>query len=707
MSPTDSAGPEPRVVQVVLERGPLRPLDYLCPEGLEAVPGMLVRAPFRRTVSLGLVVSQRPPEVAIERLRPIAELIGPTLPEPQEAVQLVQLLRQRYLATWPQAAQPLLPSARGFLPEAARWEIAAGRAAEADLLLRRAPRQKAAYDALRGGPRPLQAAIWRPLLEKGLIVRHQASRPARPESTGPALTAAQAAALEALRRKPGGAFLLHGVTGSGKTEIYFRLIEDALLSQRGAILLVPEIALSAQLVDLVQARFGRRAAVIHSAVGESARRQALQRLRQGIADVVVGPRSAIFAPVDAGVVIMDEQHEASYQQDEAPRYHAQDVAFLRAARSGATLVLGSATPDLVTYHAARSGALQLVQLPERIGGRPLPKVHVADLRRTPGRIFSPDLQQLVSESVSRGEQAILLLNRRGFHPSMVCQSCGQVPSCPDCSVALAYHEDGDAVCHLCGHRRRAPGTCPACGGRMRLLGTGTQRVAQAARETWPGARILRLDRDAVRNVGAADEVYRAFRDGEADILVGTQMVAKGFDFPHVTAVGVVVADIGLGQPDFRASERTFQLLMQVSGRAGRADTPGQAVIQTFDPEHPAIRFAVRHDYEGFAAQELRERERGGYPPFGELLLIGYSGREEAAVAALAEQRTRELRKRASDGVRVLGPVPAPIYRAQGRYRWQTLLLAARREALRRLAAELPQGDGDLRETPLFDPRQFR
>ncbi len=668
---------------------------------------MLVRVPFRRNVALGIVVSQDPPEVAFERLREVSELIGPTLQDPQEAVQLLHLLRQRYLATWPQAAQPLLPSARGFLPEAARWEAAAGNDSEAEELLRRAPRQKAAYESLRQGPRTLQAALWRPLLEKGLIVRHRPQRPERPKSTGPQATPAQAAALVALRGTPGGVHLLHGVTGSGKTEIYFRLIEDALQAGRGAILLVPEIALSAQLVALVQERFGRRAAVLHSAVGEGARRSALQRLRQGVADVVVGPRSAIFAPIDAGVVIVDEQHEASYQQDEAPRYHAQDVALLRAARSGATLVLGSATPDLGTYHQARSGAMGLVRLSERIGGRPLPTVRVADLRHTPGRIFSPELHALVSESVSRGQQAILLLNRRGFHPSMVCGNCGQVPTCDDCSVALAYHENGEAVCHLCGHRRKAPGACPACGGRMRLLGTGTQRVAQAAREAWPGARILRLDRDAVRNVGAADEVYRAFRDGEADILVGTQMVAKGFDFPRVTAVGVVVADIGLGQPDFRAAERTFQLLMQVAGRAGRADSPGQAVIQTFDPEHPAIRFAVRHDYEGFAAQELRERERGGYPPFGELLLIGYSGREESAVAALAEQRAAELRVRAPEGVRVLGPVPAPIYRAQGRYRWQTLLLAARREDLRRLAANLPQGDGDPRETPLFDPRQFR
>ncbi len=707
MSQSGSADGELRVAQVVLERGPLVPLDYLCPDGLEATPGMLVRVPFRRTIALGIVVSQEPPQVDAARLRPIAELVGPTLHDPAEAAALVRFLRERYLATWPQAAQPLLPSVRGFLPEAARWEAAAGREEEAGELLRRAPRQLEAYESLHTGPRTLPAALARQLQRKGLIVRHRPQRPPVPAAGGPEPTPAQAGALALLRAGQGGVHLLHGVTGSGKTEIYFRLIEDALQAGRGAILLVPEIALSAQLVSLVQERFGRRAAVLHSAVGEAARRSALQRLRSGVADVVVGPRSAIFAPVDAGVVIIDEQHEASYQQDESPRYHAQEVALRRAAHLGATLVLGSATPDLGTYHLARTGAMGLVELPERIGGRPLPTVHVADLRRTPGRIFSAELLQLVSESVSRGQQAILLLNRRGFHPSMVCQSCGQVPTCPDCSVALAYHDSGEAVCHLCGHRRKAPVACPACGGRMRLLGTGTQRVAQAATEAWPGARILRLDRDAVRNVGSADEVYRAFRDGAADILVGTQMVAKGFDFPKVTAVGVVVADIGLSQPDFRAAERTFQLLMQVSGRAGRADAPGRAVIQTFDPEHPAVRCAVRHDYGGFAQRELAERERGGYPPFGELLLIGYSGKEEAQVAALAQERTAKLRAAAPDGVRVLGPVPAPIYRAQGRYRWQTLLLAARREPLRRLAATLPQGDGDPRETPLFDPRQFR
>jgi primosomal protein N' (replication factor Y) len=519
----------------------------------------------------------------------------------------------------------------------------------------------------------------------------------------------QAAALAALRRGRGGTHLLFGVTGSGKTEVYFRLIEDALAAGRGALLLVPEIALTAQLVDLVQARFGPRAAVLHSAVGEAARRSAMRRLHEGLADVVVGPRSAVFAPVDPGVVIVDEQHEASYQQEDAPRYHAQEIAMLRAARRGATLVLGSATPDLGTFQAASEGRIGLVELPERIAGRPLPEVRLVDLRRTPGRIFTPELMRAVRDGLRQGQQAILLLNRRGLHPSMVCTACGHVPTCPECSVALAFHEGGEAVCHLCGWRAAAPPRCPACHGPLRLLGTGTQRVAQAAMETWPGARVLRLDRDAVQRVGGADKVYAQFRRGGADILVGTQMVAKGFDFPLVTTVGVVVADIGLGQPDYRAAERTFQLLMQVTGRAGRAEHPGRAIIQAFDPEHPAFRFAARHDYRGFAAQELRERRRGGYPPFGELLLIGYSGIEESAVAELAMRRSAEIRRLAGPDVRVLGPAPAPISRAKGRYRFQTLLIAPRREQLRQAAATLPplpDTDG-LREALFFDPRQFR
>ena len=708
MLPSDSDA-ERDVVQVVLGHGPQIPLDYLCPAGGVA-EGTLVRVPFRHTAQVGLVVSRRPAEVAAGRLRAITEVLGPALGDAGEAIFVADAMRLRYLSSWPQAVAPILPGARGFEPEAARWEIAAALSPEErDHLRRRAPRQLAAFQSLAEGPRPLALDLALPMAKKGLVRRHVPIPPRPPQGGGPELTSAQAAALEALRRGRGGTHLLFGVTGSGKTEVYFRLIEDALAAGRGALLLVPEIALTAQLVDLVQARFGNRAAVLHSAVGETARHSALRRLHEGLADVVVGPRSAVFAPIEAGVVIVDEQHEASYQQEEAPRYHAQDVALWRAARRGATLVLGSATPDLATFQAASEGRIGLVELPERIAGRPLPEVRLVDLRRNPGRIFTPELTRAVADSLRQGQQAILLLNRRGYHPSMICTACGHVPTCPQCSVAVAYHEGGEAVCHLCGWRGAAPGRCPACQGRLRLLGTGTQRVAQAAQETWPGARVLRLDRDAVQRVGGADKVYAAFRRGAADILVGTQMVAKGFDFPLVTTVGVVIADIGLGQPDYRASERTFQLLMQVTGRAGRAEHPGRAVIQAFDPEHAAFRHAARHDYRGFAAQELGERRRGGYPPFGELLLIGYSGIEEQAVEGLARRRTMDVRQMAGPDVRVLGPAPAPIPKVKGRYRWQTLLIAQRRELLRQIAAALPpvQDAGGLREALFFDPRQFR
>ncbi len=708
MLPSDSAA-EREVVQVVLGHGPQMPLDYLSPAG--GVPeGTLVRVPFRRTSQVGLVVSRRPAEVTPDRLRAIAEVLGPALGDASEAAFVVAALRQRYLCSWPQAVAPILPGARGFEPEAARWEIAAALSpADRDRLRARAPRQFEALESLARGPRSLPLALAMPMAKKGLVRRHVPAMPKPPHGGGPQLTQAQAAALKAIRQGQGGTHLLFGVTGSGKTEVYFRLIEDALAAGRGALLLVPEIALTAQLVDLVRARFGNRSAVLHSAVGEAARHSALRRLHAGLADVVVGPRSAVFAPIDPGIVIVDEQHETSYQQEEAPRYHAQDVALWRAARRGATLVLGSATPDLGTFQAASEGRIGLVELPERVARRPLPEVQLADLRRSPGRIFTPQLTQAVRESLRQGQQAILLLNRRGFHPSMVCTACGHVPTCPQCSVALAYHEGSEAVCHLCGWRGPAPTRCPECRGKLRLLGTGTQRVAQAAEETWPGARVLRLDRDAVQRVGGADKVYAAFRRGEADVLVGTQMVAKGFDFPLVTAVGVVIADIGLGQPDYRASERTFQLLMQVTGRAGRAEHPGRAVIQAFDPDHAAFRYAVRHDYRGFAEQELRERKRGGYPPFGELLLIGYSGIEERAVAELAQRRTLEVRGMAAGDVRVLGPAPAPIPKAKGRYRWQTLLIAERRERLREIAAALPltQDHNGLREALFFDPRQFR
>lgn len=704
-----SASDGERVVQVVVEHGPDRPLDYRCPIGITPPPGSLVRVPLRRQEALGIVVSAEPSEVPADRLRSLLGELGPPLRDPQEVVGLIRFLRERHLCTWPQAASVLFPGALGFTPEPARYEIAAGVSEEQIAQLgRRAPRQAAALREVGRRPGPLAAAIVRPLLARGLVAVHQPKAPSPPlAGRGPEPTAEQAAALREIRANPGGVFLLHGITGSGKTEIYFRLIEDALAERRGALLLVPEIALTAQLVALIARRFGDRAAVLHSAVGEAARKKALRRLREGIADVAVGPRSAVFAPLDLGMIIVDEQHEGSYQQEDAPRYHAQEVALLRAARAGATLVLGSATPDLVTYEQACRGEIRLIELHLRATGQTLPKVAIADLRRTPGRLVSPELRSVVTESLDAGEQAILLLNRRGMHPSMVCTACGEVPHCPDCAMPLALHEGGEGVCHVCGHRERAPALCPKCGGRLRLLGTGTQRAAELARDAWPGARVLRLDRDAVRRMGSADAVYRAFRDGEADILVGTQMVAKGFDFPRVTAVGVLVADIGLYQPDYRAAERTFQLLTQVAGRAGRAERPGRVVIQTFDPEHPSVRFAAHHDFRGFAEQELAERRRAGYPPFGQLLLIGYSGSDENAVEQMARARAQEFRQRAPAQVRVLGPAPAPIPRVQGRYRWQVLLVAPLREELRRLYAETPPASDVPRETPIFDPRQFR
>lgn len=478
-------------------------------------------------------------------------------------------------------------------------------------------------------------------------------------------------------------FLLQGVTGSGKTEVYLRLIERALAAGRGAIVLVPEIALTPQTVGWFRSRFGE-VAVMHSRVSDAQRLATWQRVRRGELRVVVGARSAIFAPMpDLGVIVVDEEHEPSFKQGNTPRYSARDIAVVRAKGAQAVCVLGSATPSLETWNNARAGRYRHLVLTERVGGGQLPKVEIVDMCQEKAtsegpKLFSHRLEQLLRERLTKREQSILFLNRRGFAPVLWCPGCRETVTCEQCDVALTFHRRiGRAVCHSCCEERQPPKECPACTmPGLRYLGLGSERIEEALGELLPEARVARMDSDSMRRPEDYERVLDAFGAGEVDILVGTQMIAKGLDFPNVTLVGIVSADGALHLPDFRASERTFQLLAQVSGRAGRGELIGEIVVQTQTPDHPAIQLAARHDFESFASAENDLREELGYPPHGRLIRAVFEDPDEALCSATAARCADILREHCDPAeLMVLGPAPAAISRLRGRFRQHFLLKA--------------------------------
>ncbi|PQJ36363.1 primosomal protein N' [Salinibacter sp. 10B] len=484
-----------------------------------------------------------------------------------------------------------------------------------------------------------------------------------------------------------GTFLLHGITGSGKTEVYIRALMAVLKQGRSGIILVPEIALTPQTVQRFRSHFGDQIAVLHSQMSMGERYDAWRQLRTGRARIAIGPRSAVLAPLDdLGLIVVDEEHETSYKQfDPAPRYHARDVAVMRAHLNEAVCVLGSATPSLESTMNARWGKYERLPLPERVpdsSGRTatLPEVRVLDLtvqrkkHQLDGALADP-LRNAIRQRVERNEQTILLQNRRGFAPVLECEDCGWAPHCDDCSVTLTLHRGGgrgQLRCHYCGHAAQVPRQCPQCGGHdISQIGVGTQRVENELESVVPEATVLRMDRDTTSQKHGHHQILRRFRNG-ADILLGTQMIAKGLDFSRVTLVGVVDADVGLLFPDFRAEERTFQLLTQVAGRAGRADLQGEVILQTRNPDHSAIRYATSHDYEGFAEEALAERRQLGYPPFGHVATVEFRGPQEDRVERLAVNWTTTLRTHAGP-VEVMGPEPAFIQRVQKQHRYRTLL----------------------------------
>ncbi|GAB4373698.1 MAG: primosomal protein N' [Deltaproteobacteria bacterium] len=555
--------------------------------------------------------------------------------------------------------------------------LAAGEIASADLSAR-----------IAGGGEAARRMAARGILEAEVrekpVGLSAASLPASAEEF--TATPAQRKALERIGEAIGSgrhaAFVLHGITGSGKTEVYLRAIERARAAGRQSVYLVPEISLTPQLLGRVRARFGGGVAVLHSGLTAAERSAQWRRVRDGEVFLCIGARSAVFSPFFApGLFIVDEEHDTAYKQEDGIRYQARDLALLRGRMEEAVVLLGSATPSAEAIHLARTGGAELLRLPERIGVRGLPTISVVDLRgqaarRGSDRYFSPELEAAVEETLSRGEKAMLFLNRRGYAPALSCLDCGATVQCDNCRVSMTFHrQDGILLCHYCDARKQPPEACPGCGGhKVAQVGIGTERLVAWAAKRWPEARVARLDSDLGRKKGMYAEVLSKMSRGEVDILVGTQVIAKGHDFPAVTFVGVLLADLSLSFPDFRSAERTFQILTQVSGRAGRGDRPGRVILQTLSPEHVCLRTAAAHDFSGFMEAELSEREALGYPPFGRMLLLRLWGgkleRVERAAGEIAQELAGPMKRHR---ITLMGPAPSPIAYVKRKHRYQILL----------------------------------
>ena len=719
---TDPSGGGP-YLRVALPRPVFQTFAYRVPAALAdaARPGVRVRVPFGKRREIGVVHSVTD-EAPGRGVREILEVLDdrPVLSEP-----LLRLCRwtSDYYAAPPglvlRAALPpgLLGGSRpAGAPELKRQVIEIvgdpPTLMERDEAFGRALRQREAYETLEGigGSAPVahmeshfgySRAVLGGLVSRGLarIALEVVTRDPfagtgddveLPARLNPRQEEVLAALGELAARPEPGVALLKGVTGSGKTVVYLRLIAGALERGKTAIVLVPEISLTPQTVQRFRAAFGDDVAVLHSALSAGERYDAWRSLRAGERRVVIGTRSAIFAPVpDPGVIILDEEHDGSYKQSDTPRYHARALAAVRGREEGALVLLGSATPSLESWQNAVAGRYALLELPERATPHALPAVEMVDLRavraraieagETPKTIVSPRLREAVRARLERGEQSILLLNRRGYSTFLQCPACGNVWSCRSCNVSLTYHRArARLVCHHCAREEPVPGRCDACGElEVQFTSIGTEQVERHVGELFPAARILRMDVDTTGGKGAHGRLLEKVRRGEVDILLGTQMIAKGLDFPGVTLVGVINADVGLNLPDFRAAERTFQLLAQVAGRAGRGGVAGEVLVQTARPQHPALRAALRHDYEAFAESELADRELPGYPPHRRLVNLVVSGSTEERVAEAAEGTAAMARHIVDQhdlaDIEVVGPAPCPIDRIRGRWRWHLLL----------------------------------
>ena len=708
-----------------------RLFTYRIPEGMEAAPGMHVLAPFGRgnAPKEGFVIEVTdaadgpgPFKALLRVLEPYPVLLG-------EQIELARWMQRSYNCLLVDALRLMIPAQMrgGRVHEKVTRTVALAPGLDVPAALKslcaadgrpRAPKQYEVLSRLAGSGVemamsdlavlvPGAAAAVAALARRGYVVeagrvtfRRPPDAAVEPPAPPPALTGAQSRAVAAVAEAMEGdgcTFLLHGVTGSGKTEVYLRCIEQCLRLGKQAIVLVPEIALTPQTVGRFRARFSDGIAVLHSRLSAGERFDEWRRIRLGAARVAVGARSAVFAPFDnLGLIVVDEEHEGSYQSESAPRYHAVEVAQRRAQAAGAPLLLGSATPSLLTYFRACSGRYRLLELPERVMRRPLPAVEVVDMREEflsgNNGIFSGRLVSLLGECLETGRQAMLFMNRRGYSTFVSCRACGSVVQCPNCDVSMTYHKaDQRLRCHFCGASAPVPARCPVCGKPfIKYFGIGTEQVEEQLHALFPRARALRMDTDTMRGRDAHARLLEAFAAGEAQVLIGTQMIAKGHDFPNVTLVGVVAADATLCIPDYRSAERAFQLLTQVSGRAGRDEAPGRVVVQTYQPGHPVIRFARAHDYRGFYQYEMLERRKALLPPYSLFVRILFSGRDEAALEAAGERYGRELEREllallgeeGAQDLLLLVPSPAPIRKKQGAYRYQVLvkLLRTKRTA---------------------------
>lgn len=684
-------------------------------------PGTRVVVPFRNRKEIGIVLnaSEGPIPKKVKRVIEVPD-DEPALSE--HVIALCRWIAEYYVVPPGIVLRSALPAALSGAaqPQPARKTQRVVRLREdlptlthREKAFARAPQQRALFELIEslGGTSTLEhlleqlqfsPSVLRSLEKRGLI-RVDAEEidrdpfAARPKPAAPRLTpsAPQADAIARLAAAaPGEVFLLHGITGSGKTLVYIELLRE-IVDRRGqtAIVLVPEIALTPQTVDRFRAVFGDRIAVLHSALSDGERYDAWRALKRGEKRIVVGARSAIFAPLDnLGAIIVDEEHEASYKQGENPRYHAREVAILRAQFEKAVVVLGSATPSLESWANAHSGKHTLLSLPDRVGGGKLPRVEVVDLRHRevpadgstgPGTGYSgiirEELDRALSETLRKGEQSILLLNRRGYSSFVQCNDCGDVVVCPNCSITLTLHRAPERLlCHYCAHQDVLRTECRRCGGQtLRNRGLGTQQVERLVADRFPAARIARMDVDTTSGKWAHAEILDRVGSGAVDILLGTQMIAKGLDFPNVTLVGVVDADVGINLPDFRASERCFQLLGQVAGRAGRGPKGGRVLIQTRVPSHHAVRCALNHDYRAFVREELEGRISPAYPPNIRLVNIVLSGTNPRATASLATEAadwiSDLLRTHTSGNATLIGPAPCPIEKVKTRWRWHVLL----------------------------------
>ena len=717
----------PRFVEVALPLPLFQTFTYAVEEGLAnpVAIGSRVVVPLRNGKEIGVVVGL--PDVSPLKRKPKAVLESPDA-EPAIGASLLELCK--WMADY--YIVPLGVTLRAVLPAAltgaedphparktqrvVRLGVDIPSLLQRDKIFARARQQRTVFELVEslGGRTTVEQltsqaefspSVLKSLEKRGYVIIENEEIERDPFSSRGGISAtrlqptpAQQTAVDAMAGAgKGEVFLLHGITGSGKTLVYIELLRK-IVDERGqtAIVLVPEIALTPQTVDRFRAAFGDRIAVLHSALSEGERYDAWLALKRGEKRIVVGARSAVFAPLEnLGAIIVDEEHESSYKQGETPRYHAREVAIVRAKNEGAVTVLGSATPSLESWANAASGKFRLLTLPERVGGGKLPDVQVIDLRKlaTPytsmaqggidyGAVIREPLHDAIVETMRRKEQSILLLNRRGYSSFVQCIDCGSVATCPHCSITLTHHRNPERlICHYCLHKEDPRPDCPRCGGRnLRQRGLGTQQVERLLSERFPSARIARMDFDTTSGKWAHTRILDRVGAGEVDILLGTQMIAKGLDFPNVTLVGVVDADVGINFPDFRASERCFQLLSQVSGRAGRGAKGGRVLIQTRLPSHHAVRYAVSHDYVSFVRDEMEGRVDPPYPPNVRLANIVFSGLVEDSTAKLAIHAGEWLRElittRAGEEVIVVGPAPCPIERIKSRWRWHVLLKTA-------------------------------